>query len=207
MIKINKKNTCLNICEVFFILLLSLFGGFSYASKSHVQVKTSFPNNIAIIDIGYIFSHSRVIQSLDNFLLEEEKKFYKKKKYEESILLNKQNDLQKRKKSMRKKDFEIKQKSLLELSFANKKSFDDKNALLRQIRKKAEDYVFHILKELVRMYAKEHNIALVVTTSDYQSVVLYAEEKINISKSILDMLNTKIIDINGFLVQFKFNTY
>lgn len=160
--------------------------------------------HIATADIDYIFFNSEVGKSIQRYLIIEEEKINKKREKDKAIMFSEQNDLNNKRKHLRKKDFETKRKRLISLALEKQKNFEERNIFLRKIKKKAEEHVYHILKNSIAEYAKDKGISIVLKScSMYNTIILHADEILDISKQILEILNRKITDITPLLNQLK----
>lgn len=175
---------------------------FTHAQKAAQPIK--FIMQIATVDIDYIFFNSEVGKSIEKYLNSELEKINTKRQKDKTAMFAEQIALNNQRKHLRKKDFEIKKHRLINLALEKQKNFEECNSQLRKIKKKAEEHVYHVLKHLIGKYAQDKGISIVLKNcSMYNSIILHADEILDISKQILEKLNQKINDITPLLNQFK----
>lgn len=155
---------------------------------------------LRVVDIDKVLEKIQIMTSLEEFIDIQEKKILKKKQQKKFNIVSKQTALEKVRKKMTRKVFEAKKKEIIEESFAMQKNFIDATNTLKKSKKKAEDYIYSVLKDTINTYAKNNNIDVILQNASlHHSTILYAHNKVDISDDIIVEINNKITDITSLI--------
>ena len=168
------------IKKFLFLFILTFYSSYSYSDMPYY------------VDFKYILNESNAGKKAQNFLKSSLDKGIKDLKNVENKLQEEEKKIIQQKKILKPEEYKSKVDDLRsKVSNLQKK----RNDLLQNISKKRSKAKSELLKNLnpiIEEYMKEKTIRMVI---DKKSLLL-AEEKLNITKEILDRLNKKLKSIN-----------
>ncbi len=150
-----------------------------------------FADNAYYLDFKYILNESSAGKGAQNFLKNKLNNGIKKLKVKEKELQNQEKEIIKQKKVTSAEEYK---KKVVDLRSKVSKLQEERNKLLSDVaeqRSKAKSELLKNLNPIIKEYMKEKKIRLVL---DKKSLLL-ADENLDITKDILDILNTKLKSI------------
>lgn len=147
---------------------------------------------ILFLDFNYVISQSEAGKKVNSNLKNQLDQGIKKLKEEEKKLQNEEKKIIQQKKILSGEDYKAK---IVSLRKKVTKLQNDRDKLLDSVSKKrkiARDKLLANLNPIMKEYMQQNNIKIVL---DKKSILL-ADEKLDITMSILNLLNKKIKSIN-----------
>ena len=163
--------------KIFILLLFILNFEYSYAE-----------NKIVYLDLNYILNNSIVGQTITKHIKNIKEKNNKEFSLNEKKLLDKENDILKKKNIIEKSEFN-KQVNLLKKEineYRIKKKTFNKDIDDRKI--KYTKIVLNSLNPIISKYVEENSISMVVPKKN----IIIAKKNLDITNSIMDLLNNQL---------------
>ena len=144
------------------------------------------------LDFNYVISQSEAGKKVNKNLKNQLDQGVKKLKEQEKKLQNEEKEIIQQKKVLSAEDYKEK---IISLKKKVSKLQKDRDSLLDSVFKKrkiARDKLLNNLNPIMKEYMQQNNINIVL---DKKSILL-ADEKLDITKNILDLLNKKIKSVS-----------
>lgn len=143
------------------------------------------------VDLNFVINQSNAGKKVNKSLKDQLDKGIKKLQVTEKQLQNEEREIIQQKKIISNEDYKLKISSLREKVTKLQKNRDSLLESVSKKRKKARDKLLETLNPIIKDYMQQNNIKIVL---DKKSVLL-ADEKLDITKNILDLLNSKLKSI------------
>jgi len=164
------------------IILLSLF----FFNSLSVKAETFF------LDFKYILNESDAGKKANKFLKDELNKNLKNLKDKETKLQNEEKEIIQKKKVLSPEEYKKKITNLRQKVLSLQKERNTSLDSISKKRNKARNELLAALNPIVKNYMSEKNIKIVL---DKKSILL-ADEKLDITKDIISLLNKQIKSLN-----------
>jgi len=180
-----------------FILAFAFFTNIALAQEenNNTTINETFP--IAVVDMQKIVGQSHAAVKVREFIENKKKEFSAELKNEEEVLKKLQEDLANQRSIMPPDEF-----TELEGSFRNRveglqQMVAERNQLLEEILSKSVQVIQLEALKIITGIGKEKGLALTLDTSS----VVIAANSINISNSVIELLNINLpdVDMNAIL--------
>ena len=165
------------------IILFTLFVFFSLENKLLAEIR--------YVDFKYVLNESKAGKEAQTYLKKRLDNGVKNLKNKEKAIQDEEKDIIKQKKLISAEEYK---KKVMELRKKVSSLQNDRSKLLDSIakqRSKARTELLKTLNPIIKDYMKEKNIRLVLEKKS----ILLADEKLNITKEITDLLNKKLKSI------------
>ena len=144
--------------------------------------------NIVYIDINKIINESKVGISLNEQLKKINDKNIKEFKTAEASLKSEEENILKQKNILKEEEFNIKVNKLRERYKSYQEIKMTKNNELIKLRDNSGNQILKIINEILAEYSTKNKISLIMEKKN----VVIGKSELDITKNILDLLNTKI---------------
>ncbi len=164
----------------------------SIATSFAVSAQEAAKPTIAVVNIQSVMRESTAFKSMREQLETKQKSFHAEITKKEETLQKEDKDLAKQQAVLSKEAFAEKVKSFRSKATEVQKEVQAKKSLLDASQERALGEIQKTVSEIIAAMAKEKGFIIAIPTSQ----IMYADEKLDISKEVLEKLNKKLPKID-----------